>query len=241
MPATSSIGYAVDDNVALITIDDGKVNAMSQAFFDALNAALDRAEEEKPGALVITGRPGVFSAGLDLKLLPTLTAAELRSTLIGFGRTLLRVFTFPVPTVAAVTGHAIAGGAFLALGCDLRVMVDGPYRLHVNEVAIGLALPTWANVIVESVIDPRWRTETVLLARPLSTADCLARAFVQELCPAETLLARARELAAPLGALDRASYAATKKRIRAQAVRHAESVLEEEMTGPPPGSRLAAR
>ena len=228
-----SITYSRDGDLGLITLDDGKVNAMSQRFFDELNAALDRTEQDQPAAVMITGRPGVFSAGLDLKLLPALTPAALNTTLVTFGRTMLRVFTLPVPTVAAISGHAIAGGAFLALGCDLRVMVDGPFRLHANEVAIGLALPTWANVIVESAVDVRWRTEMVLHARPVTPADLLARGMVHELCPPEALLARAGELALPLGALDRASYAATKKRIRIVAIRHAESVLEQEMTAPP--------
>src|SRR5207253_6988138 len=100
-----TIRYQVSDNVAQITLDDGKVNAMALAFFAGLNAALDRAEHERPGALVIAGRAGVFSAGLDLKVLPTLAPDALERTMVAFGRTMLRVFTFPIPTVAAVTGH----------------------------------------------------------------------------------------------------------------------------------------
>src|SRR5207253_2771778 len=136
-----TIRYQVSDDVAQITLDDGKVNAMALAFFEGLNAALDRAERERPGAVVIAGRAGVFSAGLNLKLLPTLPPAELARTMVAFGRTMLRVFTFPIPTVAAVSGHAIAGGAMLASACDLRFMAGGPFRLHPNQVAIGPALP----------------------------------------------------------------------------------------------------
>ena len=77
---TDRISYAVDGNVARITLDDGKVNAMSLPFFEALGAALDRAEREKPGAVVITGRAGYFSAGLDLKLMPTLAPDALQRT-----------------------------------------------------------------------------------------------------------------------------------------------------------------
>ena len=80
------IAYAVDGNVARITLDDGKVNAMSLPFFEALGAALDRAEREKPGAVVITGRPGYFSAGLDLKLMPTLVPDALQRMLIARNR-----------------------------------------------------------------------------------------------------------------------------------------------------------
>src|SRR5437899_10806550 len=106
-----TIRYQVSDNVAQITLDDGKVNAMALAFFEGLNAALDRAERERPGAVVIAGRAGVFSAGLNLKLLPTLPPAQLARTMVAFGPPLLRVLTFPLPTVAAVTRPAVAGPA----------------------------------------------------------------------------------------------------------------------------------
>src|SRR6266567_7730241 len=147
-----TIRYQVSDNVAQITLDDGKVNAMALAFFEGLNTALDRAERERPGVVVIAGRAGVFSAGLNLKVLPTLPPAELGRTMVAFGRTMLRVFTFPIPTVAALSGHAIAGGAMLAFACDLRYAADGAFRLHLNEVAIGLTLPTWAMIVAQSAV-----------------------------------------------------------------------------------------
>src|SRR5262249_5625253 len=116
---SDALGYAVRDRVAAITVDDAKVNAMTLGFFEALVAALDRAERYRSGAVVIGGRDGVFSAGLNLKVLPTLAPDDFRRTVVAFARTMLRVFTFPIPTVAAVTGHAIAGGAILAFACDL--------------------------------------------------------------------------------------------------------------------------
>src|SRR2546428_8530502 len=121
---TETIAYAVDGNVARITLDDGKVNAMSLPFFEALGAALDRAEREKPGAVVITGRPGCFSAGPDLKLMPTLSPDVLHRMLVTFVRTMLRVFTVSIPTVAALSGHSIAGCATRALPCDPRDPAD---------------------------------------------------------------------------------------------------------------------
>ncbi len=228
-----SLTYTCDDGVAVVTLDDGKVNAMSLSFFHDLTAALQRAETDDAGALIIAGRPGAFSAGLNLKLLPTLAPDALKDTLVEFGHTMLRVFTCPVPTVAAITGHAIAGGSFLALACDARVMADGPFRLHINEVAIGLTVPTWAMTIAESVIDPHWRTEAILHARPYTPAEAAARHFVHEVCPPDAVLDRARALAAPLTALNRKSYAVTKRRQRTVAVTWAESVLADEMVGLP--------
>jgi len=228
---SSAVSYETKDRIARITLDDGKVNAMSLGFFQALGAALDRAESERPGAVVITGRPGIFSAGLDLKLLPTLGAAELRTTLNSFARTMLRVFLFPIPTVAAVSGHAIAGGALLMFACDLRVAADGPARLQLNETAIGLALPSWAILIARSAIPPRWRTEAMLHARPYSPAEAQTRGFVDTVVPAEQLLAAAAEAAAPLAALDQTAYAVSKNRLRAMGVKWASELLESEMAG----------
>jgi len=226
---SDTIAYAVTGNVAQVTLDDGKVNAMGPAFFAGLGAALDRAEKERPGALVITGRAGFFSAGLDLKLLPTLPPDELRQAMLAFGQTMLRVFTFPIPTVAAVTGHAIAGGAMLMFACDLRHVAEGPFRIHLNEVAIGLPLPSWAIALAHSAIPPRWHSEAILHARAYAPAEALERGIVDGVAPPERLLEQARAAAAPLAALDQAAYATSKARHRAMAVRWATELLEPEI------------
>src|SRR5690349_2282177 len=214
-----AVRYAVHDRIAEITLDDGKVNAMTLGFFEALGAALDRAERDRPGAVVVAGRAGVFSAGLNLKVLPTLPPDELRRTMLAFGRTMLRVFTFPIPTVAAVSGHAIAGGAMLAFACDLRVAAEGAFRIHLNEVAIGLTLPSWAIVLAHSAVPPRWHTEAILHARSYSPDEALERGIVDAVArPASAVVEQARAAAAPLTALDQAAYAVSKVRHRAMAV-----------------------
>jgi len=228
MPST--VAYEVSDRVARITLDDGKVNAMRPELFAALNDALDRAEREKPGAVVIAGRAGYFSAGLDLKLLPTLAPPDLQRAMLAFGRIMLRVFTFPIPTVAAVTGHAIAGGAMLAFACDLRWLADGPFKLHLNEVAIGLPLPTWAIVLAQSAVPTRWHTEAILHARPYAPAEALARGIADGVAPADRLLGDATAAAAALAPLDQAAYATAKARHRAAAVEWASQRLEPEVT-----------
>lgn len=228
-----TIRYELTQNVAQITLDDGKVNAMTLEFFEALNAAFDRAEKEDARALIIAGRAGAFSAGLNLKVMPTLDAATLHASMIAFGRTMLRAFTLPIPTVAAVTGHAVAGGAVLALACDLRVMAEGAFRLHLNEVAIGLALPTWALTIARSGIPRRWHTEALLHARPHTPAEALERGMIDAMVPADGVLAAAREAAAPLTRLDPDSYRRTKQRHRAMEVKWASDLLEHEMLAVP--------
>src|SRR5438093_8235698 len=236
---TEPVTYMLDDGIGLITLDDGKVNAMALPFFDALNAGLDRAEREKPPTVIITGRPGMFSAGLNLKLLPTLPPDELRTTMLAFGRTLLRVFTFPIPTVAAVSGHAIAGGAMLAFACDLRFMADGAFRLHLNEVAIGLVLPTWAIMLAQAAVPPRRHTEAILHARAYSPEEAPEQHIVHEVVrPAERVVPAARAAAGPLAALDQTAYAISKARHRAMAVRWAAEQLETEIAALPSRAAL---
>jgi Delta3-Delta2-enoyl-CoA isomerase len=208
------------------------VNAMALPFFDALNAALDQAEAARPIAVVIAGRPGYFSAGLNLKLLPTLPPEEFRRTMVAFGTTMLRVFTFPVPTVAAVTGHAIAGGAFLAFACDLRWVADGPYRIHVNEVAIALPLPTWALAIASTTIPPRWHTEAILHAKPYTPQQAGEREIVDGVVAAtDDVVAVARHEAERLAGLDAAAYAVAKTKLRERIVAWARRNLEAEAAG----------
>jgi enoyl-CoA hydratase len=226
---SDTIRYTQADGLAQIVLDDGKVNAMDGAFFDGLNAALDRAERDAARALVLAGRAGFLSPGLNVKLLPTLPREDYERTLMSFGRTLLRLWTAPQPTVAAVTGHAVAGGALLAFACDHRVVADAALRIQMNETAIGLPLPTWAMVICQSAIPVRWQTEAILHARGYTPAEALERGMIDEVVPADAVLARARAAATALAVLHRDAYAASKRRLRAHAVAWAERHLEDEM------------
>jgi enoyl-CoA hydratase len=231
---TGLVTYVVEENVARITLDDGKVNAMHLGLFEALGAALDRAERELPGALVIVGRPGFYSAGLDLKRLPALPPAELKTTLVAFGRIMLRLFTFPIPTVAAMTGHGVAGGALLGFACDLRFVGQGAFRIQMNEVAIGLTLPSWALAICQAAIPSRWHTEALLHARAYTPDEALERGIVHGVSrPAELVLDDATAAARSLGALDQKGYAISKARLREAAVRWASDRLEAEMVALP--------
>jgi enoyl-CoA hydratase len=221
--------------IAEIQFDDGKVNAMGPAFFDDLNAALDRAEREKPEALVLAGREGFFSPGLNVKLLPTLAADELTRTLQSFGHTLLRVWTCPVPTVAAVTGHAVAGGLFLALACDRRVIARGAYRLHANEHAIGLPLPSWAQAITQSVVAGPTYVQLMLHARAFGVDEALDLGLVDEVVDAGMAIARAREVASGFGGLSLPAYALSKRRLRQRDFDWATGAIPAEMKAFPIG------
>ena len=226
------ISYQLVDGIARVTLDDGKANAMSAAWFAELGATLDRAQADGAGALLLRGRPRFFSGGLDLKLLPTLSPAELRELSEGFARTFLRVHALPLPTVACITGHAIAGGAVLAFACDARFATEGPFRIQMNEVAIGIPLPSWMLFIGESAIPATSRNEFLLHARAWTPAEPLARGAVDGVgaTPEETERL-ASERAASLLPLGRAAYAESKRRLREAGTAQALARLREELGG----------
>jgi len=127
--------------LALLRMNAGKANAINPRFLDLLGELLDELSAAPPGALVLTGDGRAFSAGLDLPALVDLGTGELTAFIRRFVDTMVRIFTLPWPVVAAVNGHAVAGGCVLALQADQRVMASGQGRIGLNEVSLGIGLP----------------------------------------------------------------------------------------------------
>ena len=151
-----AVTYAKTDPVSTITMDDGKVNVFSIPMLLALHEAFDQAEQDGT-VVVLQGRPGCFSAGFDLHTLGGPPQDAL--VLLRLGASLAeRILSFPGPVVAACTGHAFPAGAFLLMAADFRLGVDGPFRLGLNEVRIGLTLP-WFAIVLAATGSPR-RTST---------------------------------------------------------------------------------
>src|ERR1044072_3542032 len=133
-------------HVAVVTKNTNKVNAQNPAFFADLHAAFDRLETEfNDYAVVLTGTGAVFSAGLDFDyhfpLFARRSVPEIDAWFEAYRATNLRLFTYPRPTVAAINGHAYAGGLITALGCDHRIADEGPLQFSLNEVPIGIPMP----------------------------------------------------------------------------------------------------
>lgn len=225
------VTYSIEDGIAQITMDDGKANAMNWEFFEEMGKGMDQAENDGAKVLVITGRPGFFSGGLDLKLLPTLSASEMGDFATRFARTMLRVFSFPAPTIAASTGHAIAGGAMLTFACDRRFALDGPYRIQMNETLIGIALPSWMFLIASSAIPSRWRNEALLHARAYNPNEALERGILDAVAQdAESLAAQVKAATAELSTLNLPAYAASKKNLRQAEIEHVLDLLKKELS-----------
>ena len=224
--------YTFEDRIAMITLDDGKVNVMNWEFFNELNNALDQALTDKAAALIFTGRPGVFSAGLDMKLMMTQTMPELIKFLRVFAEIMMRVYLFPIPTIAAYSGHSIAGGAILTYACDRFMAVDGPYKVQINEVANKMILPTWIYTICRSSIPPRFWKEAMLHAHIYTPREAYDKGIIDDLVvEGGDVLALAKTYAQDLFRLDTRAYGATKKIMRQKEADYALEVFDKEILG----------
>lgn len=227
------VRYALAGRTAVITLDDGKANALSVPVLDQLLAALDRAESEA-GAVVLAGRPDRFCAGFDLRVMTSGPEAAVGLLRRG-SEVLLRLFELPLPLVVAVTGHALAGGALVVLTGDLRIGADGPYKIGLNEVAIGLPVPLLAMELARARLVPTELTRATLLARIYDPVGALAAGYLDRIVSAETLAHTAHAEAEELAKFARPAFSGTKDRLRRAVVERIRSGFEEDVARILPG------
>lgn len=229
---TELVSYDLHDAVATITMDDGKVNALSPAMLAAIGAALDRAEADGAVA-VLAGRPDRFSGGFDLGVIRA-GGSDAVDMICGGFRLAERMLAFPLPVVVACTGHAIAMGSFLTLSGDYRVGASGPYRIQANEVAIAMTLPRSAIEICRQRLTPAAFNRALLLAEPFPPEAAVGAGWLDEIVEPAAVVPTAQERAAAFAALDLQAHTATKRRLREprlDALRAAIEADEAEMLG----------
>jgi enoyl-CoA hydratase/carnithine racemase len=205
------VSYRLDQSIATITLDDGKVNALSPAMQSQIHRALDQAAADR-AVVVLTGRPGVWTAGFDLSVLRAGGADGVAMVRGGFVLA-ERLMTFPQPTIIACSGHAIAMGLFLMLSADYRLAASGPFKLTANEVAIGLPMPRVAIALCRQRLTPAHLHRALTLAEVFTPEDAIAGGFVDRVVPAGELAEAARQTAVRLAALDRNAHTLTKQRV----------------------------
>jgi enoyl-CoA hydratase len=226
---TSRVQIEIEDGVARIALDDGKVNAMSVEMMAEIESALGKAESA--GAVtVISGRPGIFSAGFDLKTFQRGPGEGIEMVRIG-AELILRLLAFPRPVVTVCTGHAYPMGAFLMLSADARFGLAGPFRIGMNETAIGLTLPKFAVELARHRLTPPGfaRVATGALFAP---DEALRLGYLDRVLPADQLDAAVAEEVARLRALDMPAFAATKARLNEQVIQAVRAALHAEMPRP---------
>ncbi|MEO0494583.1 MAG: crotonase/enoyl-CoA hydratase family protein [Actinomycetota bacterium] len=204
------------DQVLVVHLDDGKANALSFDMIEAILAAIREAEaDDEIGAVVLHGRDGTFSAGFDLGVMMADDFSAIVSLVANGGELVRTLYGSSVPVVAASTGHALAAGALMLLGCDVRIGADVAAKVGLNEVAIKMVLPDWALTIAGARLSKRHMQRSIVNARITSPADAVDVGFLDEVVPTDELLDRAVATATELAAtLDPKAYAGTIRAFR---------------------------
>lgn len=223
------VRYETAGSIAKVSMDDGKVNVMSSAMLKALHDALDRAQQEK-SVVVLTGREKIFSAGFDLKVFAKGEAEEIYAMMRLGAELALRILSFPTPVVTACGGNAFPMGAFLLLASDVRVGTDGPFRIGLNEVAIGIAVPSFGIELARQRLTPAHFNRIVVTGEMLAPREAAVAGFLDHVVAAEELQATADTLASALTKIDLAAHAATKERVRSPAARAIRAAIDAEIT-----------
>jgi enoyl-CoA hydratase/carnithine racemase len=191
------------------------VNALDPELIATLKHALEQAPRDGAQALVLSGAPGLFSAGLDIPALLQLDRAAMRAFWNDFFGVCATLARSPIPIVAAVTGHSPAGGAVLAIFCDYRVMARGEFRIGLNEVQVGLTVPACIQAAMRRLVGV-YRTERLLIAGAMLDADAaLAAGLVDELTGVDEVVTRALAWLEPLLKLPRQALLTTRALARA--------------------------
>jgi len=200
--------------VSIIRMVRGKGNALNVELLEALLGAIDRLERGPTYAGIITGQGSVFGAGVDLPALVAGGPAYVRRFVPLMQRGFERLATFPKPLVAAVNGHAIAGGAIMMLACDQRLLARGNAQIGLTEVRVGVVFPAWALEMARFATPAEHFSTLICTGRTWKPEEALARGLVDELVEPEKLLDRALEVAEEMGRIPPTAFTATKLAVR---------------------------
>ena len=218
------VHYKSEDNYAIITIANGKANAISHEVIEELNAGLDKAEQENK-IVILTGQPGIFSAGFDLKVM-TKSPKSAKGLVTKGSRLSLRMLSFPKPIIVACSGHAIAKGAFLLLSADYRIGVEGDFKIGLNEVMIGMTMHHAGIAIARAKLSHTYLDRSVNNSEIYNPKDAVKAGFLDMIVPENNLLTTAIKVAKMFSKLNKKAHAATKLKVRRPHLKALEKAIE---------------
>jgi len=209
--------------VALVTLDRPPANTLDRDFFEELVGVLDRLRTPDVRAVVVTGTGRFFSAGLDLFAVFADDPPGFDAFTERFDAGFAALFAFPKPVVAAVNGHAVAGGAVLAAAADVRIGAEGAARIGLTEILLGVPFPVSVLEIVRFACAGPHFVELLYHGRLYDPAAACARRLLDEVVPASDLLPRARAAAEELAERDPVAFGSIKRALRADAINRIEA------------------
>jgi len=222
------VSYSFSNGIASITLDDGKVNAMSFEMMEGINKALDQAEADN-AIVAISGRPGIFSAGFHLKQLGESPESTVKMLTIG-ARLTMRMLMFPQPTLIACTGHAYPMGAFLLLSADFRIGVEGPFEIGMNEVLIGISAPSVFVELAKAKLVRSYFSRTEMTGEMFGPVDAVTAGFLDQIVAPDHLPDCVMAKAETFKKIDLKSHRTSKKRSRTSLINSMEAAIQAELS-----------
>lgn len=223
------VSYQLADGVATLTLQNGKVNAFSHQLIDELNAGLDQAEQQQ-AVVVITGQPGMFSGGYDLAVMQKSPQDAMQ--LVEKGSQLARrMLAFPLPIIAACTGHAIAKGAFTLLSADYRIGVEGPFKIGLNEVQIGMTMHHFGIELARGRLAEPYFSRSVINAEIYSATDAVAAGFLDVVVPEAAFASTVQAAAKAMQGLNAKAHRQTKVKARQQWLTALDAAIKADSKG----------
>jgi enoyl-CoA hydratase/carnithine racemase len=216
------------EGLTILRLDRPPANAIDLIFGTKLDERLAELEsDDGTSALILTGSGNCFSAGLDLRVIPTYSEKEQRQLVELLNRLFLRLYSFPVPTVAALNGHAIAGGMILNLCCDYRVAPLGDSRFGLAEVRVGIPYPVGAMSVVLAELPAPAARLMVQLGRNMDATQAVEHGVVDEAVEVHQVLVTAERMARKFAEMPPLAYRRIKRQVRAEVIQRVERVIAD--------------
>jgi enoyl-CoA hydratase len=223
------VTYSLQDGVATLTLNNGKVNAVSPDLIADFNRALDQAVLDQ-AIVIVTGQPGILSGGYDLKVM--MSGPQQAMDLVTAGSTLARrMLAHPFPIIVACPGHAVAKGAFFLLSADYRIGVEGPFNIGLNEVRIGMTMHHVGIALARDRLSTPVFQRSVINAEMFNPQGALAAGFLDRVVSADQLLPAAKEVAGQLKTLNMSAHKNTKLKVRKELLDALDSAIAVDKLG----------
>ena len=224
------IHYSCNEGIATLTLNNGKVNAISPDLITAFNRCLDQAQQDR-AIVIITGQPGILSGGYDLKVMTS--SPENAFSLVALGSTLTRrMLAHPYPIIVACPGHAIAKGAFLLLAADYRIGTEGAFKIGLNEVLIGMTMHHAGIELARDRLSKPAFQRSVINGELFSPADAVHAGFLDIVVAAEQLMETALATATQMKAINMNAHKKTKLKVRKELLHALDAAIELDKTIP---------
>ena len=206
------VAYSLEDGIATLTLNNGKVNAFSHELIAQFNSALDQAQADS-AVVIVTGQPGILSGGYDLKVM--MSGPQNAIDLVAAGSALARrMLSHPQPVIVACPGHAVAKGAFVLLSADYRIGVEGPFTIGLNEVKIGMTMHHVGITIAQDRLTKPAFQRAVINAEMFTPHGAVAAGFLDLVVAPDQLMAAARDVAQQMKKLNMTAHKNTKLKVR---------------------------